>query len=94
MNNIIRNLQVVLFQHHHVAVAVYADVFQAHKIVPDAEPNAINVAQDAFNNDVLLGVDVDPNSGLLIDIVPGQVYFYSFIKNGKKKITSGKIMAL
>lgn len=65
-----------------------------YQMIPDAEPNAVNVVQDAFQKDVLLGVDVDPNSGLLIDIVPGQVYFYSFIKNGKKKITSGKIMAL
>ena len=63
-------------------------------MVPDAEPNAINVTEDVFGNDILLGVDVDPNSGLLVDIDPGQVYFYSFVKRGKKIIKTGKIMAL
>ena len=62
--------------------------------VPDADPNAISVAQDVFEKDVLLGVDIDPSTGVLVDIIPGQIYFYSFVKGGAKIITSGKIMAL
>ena len=63
--------------------------------IPDAEPNAINVAQDGFEKDVLLNVDVAPEAGVLIDIIPGQIYFYSFVKGTSAKIIkSGKIMAL
>lgn len=63
--------------------------------IPDAEPNAINVAQDGFDKDVLLNVDVAPEAGVLIDIIPGQIYFYSFVKGTSAKIIkSGKIMAL
>jgi hypothetical protein len=66
-----------------------------YQAIPDAEPNAIHVAQDALERDVLLGVDVDPNAGVLVDIIPGQIYFYSFVKGASAKIiTSGKIIAL
>lgn len=62
--------------------------------VPDAEPNSVQVDKYAEQTDILLNVDVDPNSGLLVDIIPGQIYFYSFVEAGKKTITSGKIMTL
>lgn len=65
-----------------------------YNLVPDAEPNDIYYALDSENKDVLLNVDVNPNSGLLIDIDPGQVYLYNFVERGKKKIKSGKIMAM
>ena len=62
--------------------------------IPDADPNAIDVAQDAFEKDVLLGVDVNPNAGILVDIIPGQIYFYAFVKGASaKRIKSGKIIA-
>ena len=39
------------------------------------------------------GIDVDGfNSGLIIDVLPGQPYFYCFYYNGKMKLASGKIM--
>ena len=63
-------------------------------MVPDAEPNAIKVEQDGFDQDVLLNVDVDPNAGVLVDINPSQIYFYSFVKGRGKIIKSGKIIAL
>ena len=63
-------------------------------MVPDAEPNAIKVEQDGFDQDVLLNVDVDPNAGVLVDINPSQIYFYSFVKGRGKLIKSGKIIAL
>ena len=44
---------------------------------------------------MLLNVDVAPEAGVLIDIIPGQIYFYSFVKGTSAKIVkSGKIMAL
>ena len=62
--------------------------------IPDADPNAIDVAPDAFEKDVLLGVDVNPNAGILVDIIPGQIYFYAFVKGASaKRIKSGKIIA-
>ena len=60
-------------------------------MIPDAEPNAIKVEQDGFDQDVLLNVDVDPNAGVLVDINPNQIYFYSFVKGRGKIIKSGKI---
>lgn len=64
------------------------------EMIPDAEPNAIKVEQDGFDQDVLLNVDVDPNAGVLVDINPNQIYFYSFVKGRGKLIKSGKIIAL
>ena len=65
-----------------------------YSIVPDAEPNDVYYAIDSEDKDVLLNVDVNPNSGLLIDIDPGRIYLYNFVERGKKKIKSGKIMAM
>lgn len=64
------------------------------EMIPDAEPNAIKVEQDGFDQDVLLNVDVDPNAGVLVDVNPNQIYFYSFVKGRGKIIKSGKIIAL
>jgi hypothetical protein len=69
--------------------------------VPVAGPNAIEVAKSSFKDseeeggqgkDVVLNV-VDFSCGLLININPGQIYFYSFISSGKR-IKSGKIIAM
>jgi len=39
-------------------------------------------------------VDVNPNAGILVDIIPGQIYFYAFVKGASaKRIKSGKIIA-
>lgn len=62
--------------------------------VPTADPNSAKVDKIGQETDILLNVDIDPTSGLLVDIIPGQIYFYSFIKSKKKIITSGKIIAM
>lgn len=69
--------------------------------VPVAGPNDIETAKYSFKDseeeggqgkDVLLKV-IDFSCGLLININPGQIYFYSFISGGKH-IKSGKIIAM
>ena len=65
-----------------------------YSVVPDAEPNDVIVGLDSEDKDVLLNVDVNPNSGLIIDVIPGQIYMYNFVESGRKKIKSGKIMVM
>ena len=69
--------------------------------VPVADPNDIEVAKTALidgedesgaGKDVVLNV-TDYSCGLLININPGQIYFYSFLSGGKR-IKSGKIIAM
>lgn len=65
--------------------------------VPDADPNDVVVDrivdQAGKEQDVLLNV-TDMNSGLVVDILPHQIYFYSFVEAGAKIIKSGKLMAI
>jgi hypothetical protein len=65
-----------------------------YQVVPDAEPNSVDVVKDGWDEDVLLNVDIDPSSGLIVDLIPRQVYFYSFVEAGSKIISSGKLIAL
>jgi len=69
--------------------------------VPVADPNDIEAAKYALHDsesdggdrkDVLLDV-VDISCGLLININPGQIYFYSFMSGGGN-FKSGKIIAM
>ena len=69
--------------------------------VPVADPNDIETAKFSLKDsedeggqgkDVLLNV-IDFSCGLLVNINPGQIYFYSFISGGKR-IKSGKIIAM
>ena len=69
--------------------------------VPVADPNDIEAAKYALRDsesdggdrkDVLLDV-VDINCGLLININPGQIYFYTFMSGGGN-FKSGKIIAM
>ena len=69
--------------------------------VPVADPNDIEVAKTALidgedesgaGKDVVLNV-TDYSCGLLININPGQIYFYSFLSGGRR-IKSGKIIAM
>ena len=68
-----------------------------YSVVPDADPNDVIVGktmdQAGKEIDVLLNV-TDPNSGLIIDIIPNQIYFYSFVEAGAKIIKSGKLIAV
>ena len=61
--------------------------------VPVANANDADVVIDANNKETLNNV-IDTRSGLLIDVIPGQPYFYSFFWNEKTKLVSGKLMAL
>jgi hypothetical protein len=61
--------------------------------LPPADPNSVLVSQDEWQNDIMLNADVNPNAGVYVDIIPGEVYFYSFV-SAKKKIASGKLIAL
>ena len=69
--------------------------------VPMADPNDIDVAKNAFKDseedggqgkDVLLDV-IDLSCGMLIDIKPGQIYFYGFLST-RGYFKSGKIIAM
>lgn len=62
--------------------------------LPYADPNDVDVAQDGWNKDVILNVDVDLRSGIIVDINPRQIYFYSFTSVNSKIIKSGKLIAL
>ena len=58
----------------------------------DANPNDVQIGKDAQDRDVLLDV-TDTSSGMLINVNPNQIYFYSFIeKSGSKKVKSGKVL--
>ena len=59
--------------------------------VPVANPNDTEIVEDSDQKEFLNDVD-GFNSGLIIDVLPGQPYFYCFYYNGKKKLASGKIM--
>ena len=61
--------------------------------LPTADPNNVEVERDGWDNDILLNVDPDPNSGIFVDIIPQQIYFYSFV-SAKKKIAYGKLIAI
>lgn len=59
--------------------------------VPVANPNETEIVEDSDKKEFLNDVD-GFNSGLIIDVLPGQPYFYCFYYNGKMKLASGKIM--
>jgi hypothetical protein len=60
--------------------------------VPVATPNDADIVVGYDNLEYLNNV-VDNRSGLLIDVIPGQPYFFCFFADEKTKLYSGKIMA-
>ena len=60
--------------------------------VPVANPNDADIVVGYDNLEYLNNV-VDNRSGLLIDVIPGQPYFFCFFADEKTKLYSGKIMA-
>lgn len=60
--------------------------------VPVADPNDAEVFTDADRRERLNDV-IDTRSGLLVEVIPGEPYFYVFFADEKKKLSSGKIMA-
>ena len=70
--------------------------------VPTADPNDAELVNDLVT-DTRLNDVIDTRSGLIIDIIPGQIYFYTFLYGDKtivqmlkgdtaKKLKSGKII--
>lgn len=59
--------------------------------VPVANPNDAEVMTDSEKKEFLNDV-TNTGSGLLIDVHPGQPYFYTFFYEEKEKLDSGKIM--
>ena len=87
---------------------VYFALFdeQGHRLyyatVPTADPNDAVVVTDLDNKEILTDV-INSRSGLVINITPGKVYFYTFIYGDKtimqrlagnkaKKLKSGKLI--
>ena len=60
--------------------------------IPVANPNDAEVILDAAQQERLNDV-IDTRSGLLINIIPGQPYFYVFFADEKVKLSSGKFIA-
>lgn len=59
--------------------------------VPVANPNDVDVHQDANGQDVLN--DVGSSAGIVINVIPRQVYFYSFfVSGGTKSVNRGKFI--
>ena len=61
--------------------------------VPTANPNDVSLATDGYGNEVLMDVS-NTDSGVLINLAPGDVYLYTFFLSDKEVIRSGKIVLL
>ena len=61
--------------------------------VPVADPNDVQVTDDPNTLERLNDV-ANPSSGLVIPLIPGQIYQYSFFLGDKQKLKSGKFIAL
>ena len=59
--------------------------------LPVADPNTILAAKNNQNLDVLLNI-TDFSAGLLLNVDPGQIYFYSFVEGSGSIIKSGKLI--
>ena len=77
-----------------VTIALYDQRGQMvfYERVPVADPNDADVVIDAERQERLNDV-IDTRSGLLIDVIPGQTYFYVFFADEKVKLGSGKFIA-
>ena len=59
--------------------------------MPVADPNTIQAGKNSQQQDVLLNI-TDFSAGMLVDVVPGEIYFYSFVEGSGSIIKSGKII--
>ena len=75
-----------------------------YKQIPNADPNDAIIVNDLDNKEVLTDI-INSRSGLVINIIPGKIYFYTFIYGDKtlmqrlagnkaKKLKSGKLITL
>ena len=60
--------------------------------VPVANPNDAEIIEGADQIQHLNNV-TDTRSGLIVNVIPGQLYFYSFFADEKVMLSSGKFMA-
>lgn len=76
-----------------VTIALYDQYghLLVYERVPVANPNDTKIETDADKHECLLDV-TDTRSGLIIDVIPGQPYFYCFFADEKTKLASGKIL--
>ena len=61
--------------------------------IPTANPNDVHLATDSHGNEMLIDV-YNVSSGVLIDLNPNEIYYYTFFEMDKEVITSGKIILL
>ena len=61
--------------------------------IPTANPNDVHLTTDSHGNEMLIDV-YNVSSGVLIDLNPNEIYYYTFFEMDKEVITSGKIILL
>lgn len=61
--------------------------------IPTANPNDVHLATDSHGNEMLIDV-YNVSSGVLIDLNPNEIYYYTFFEMDKEVITSGKIILM
>ena len=78
-----------------VSIGVYNAMGRliAYEKVPTANPNDVSLATDSYGNEVLMDVS-NVESGVLLDLSPNEIYFYTFYLSDKEVIRSGKIVLL
>ena len=59
--------------------------------VPTCNPNSAVLETGIDGKQRLVSVD-DPTDGLIVELIPGEMYFYVFFEMSKNRIDSGKIM--
>lgn len=74
-----------------VQVAVYDQTGHLVQFsnVPTCNPNAASVVVGVDGMEELVDV-TDPTEGAIVEVYPGQVYYYVFFESGKNAIQSGK----
>lgn len=70
-------------------------VYSNGESLPVANPNDVEVAADPSrsNGEQLADVTPSTESGVTIQLIPGEIYMYGFYQTGKKLIKSGKLIA-
>ena len=77
-----------------VSIALYDQYGRLvlYEKVPVADPNDVQVSDDPNTIERLNDVS-DVSSGLVIPLIPGQIYQYAFFVSDKKILKSGKFIA-
>lgn len=77
---------------NNVQMALYNRMGQRIMIkeIPICDPNSAFIVEEASNYNLFYNVD-DYAQGAVFEVERGEIYFYVFFENQKKKISSGKI---